>query len=236
MDRLIQISTLALCKIYMNLFNSNKIYNIHILKKALFERPPGVPLITFSNHTSVLDDPLVVSLLTPSIFSNNFRYALGAEEVILGGSFIHRWLFTKAGRVIPIRRGEGPFQPAMDTAVQILNKGNWLHIFVEGKVNPDSSNLHTPIRHGIARFILECNPKPLLLPIIHRGMEQVKPYGTYIPRLFKHVDVHVGDIIDGGALFNRLPHYAEPVLYHGITLFLQKKLIATYPKSPLDIQ
>jgi monolysocardiolipin acyltransferase len=234
-ERLIQISAIGCSNFYMSILNSHKIHNHKILTEALANRPPGVALITYSNHTCVLDDPLVLALLTPSIFSTGkyLRYALGAEEVCLGGSSFHRWLFMKAGRAIPIRRGEGPFQPAMDQAIRLLNQGNWIHIFVEGKVYPDSSKLHTPIKHGIARLILECRPKPWILPIVHTGMEHIKPYGLYAPKFLKHVDIYIGNIIDGGEMVNRLPPYAEPVLYYALTRYLERKLQKTYP-SPSD--
>ena len=236
-ERLIQIGAIGCSNFYMSIMNSHKIHNIEALRQVLANRPPGVPLITYSNHTCVLDDPLILALLTPSIFSTgkNLRYTLGAEEVCLGGSFLHRWLFIKAGRVIPIRRGEGPFQPAMDQAIRLLNQGNWLHVFVEGKVYPDSSTLHTPIRHGIARLILECRPKPWILPIVHTGMEHIKPYGAYIPSLLKQVDIYIGKMIDGGDMVNKLPPYADPVLYFAITRYLERKLQKTYPSSSEDL-
>jgi hypothetical protein len=237
LERLVQMGTIGLSNFYMSVLNSHTIHNYELLRTALTNRPPGVPLITYSNHTCVLDDPLVMALLTPSMFSSGkyLRYTLGAEEVCLGGTFLHRWLFVKAGRVIPIRRGEGPFQPAMDQAIRILNQGNWLHIFVEGKVYPDSSALHTPIKHGIARLILECRPKPWIIPIVHTGMEQIKPYGSKIPSVFKHVNIYIGKMIDGGDMVNRLPPYAEPVLYYAMTRYLERKLQKTYPSFRDDL-
>lgn len=232
MKRLVQNASMALLKLYASVLNTTRIHNHARLEKALLHRPPGVPLITYSNHTSTLDDPVILAALHPSFALR--RYALAAEEVIYGGSPLHRWLLNSVGMTIPVRRGEGIGQPAIDTALHLLQaKAAWLHIFVEGKVHPDSNTLFTPIRHGIARLLLECAPiRPWIVPIVHRGMEHLKPFGTHIPKLFKEVDIHVGEIIDGGAVMNKLPPFPEPVSLFALTQFFQIKLEETFTPKP----
>lgn len=254
MDRVVQYGALAASKFFMNVLNTTRVHNRHHLERALYHRPPGQPLITFSNHTSTLDDPLILSCMTPFFPSYSsptsncnrkglFRYSLGAEEVCLGGSALHRWFFIKAGRVIPVRRGEGPFQPAMDTAIHLLcTQAIWLHIFVEGKVNPHPSlhttndekksrNLLTPIRHGIARLIMETSPRPLLLPFIHTGMERVKPFHAFFPRIFQNVDVYFGEPIDSGKLVNRIPPASDPAIYFALPKYLESILLSLDPNK-----
>jgi monolysocardiolipin acyltransferase len=43
--------------------------------------------------------------------------------------------FFRKGQVLETFRGNGVFQPAVDTAIAKLNKGDWVHLFGEGKVN-----------------------------------------------------------------------------------------------------
>ena len=223
------MSTLSVSKFYMNVLNTTNIHNKHYLERALFHRPPGQPLLSFSNHTSTVDDPLVLAAMTP-LSGHPMRHILGAEEVVMGGTFAHQWFFTKAGRVLPVRRGAGPFQPGLDAAIHLMStRAIWLHIFVEGKVHPHSQHLLTPIKHGIARVVLECKPRPLLLPFVHTGMEHVKPYGSMLPRINKNVDVYVGEPIDSGRLVNTLPPVSEPALYFGLTRHLQEILSSLYP-------
>jgi monolysocardiolipin acyltransferase len=52
---------------------------------------------------------------------------------------MHSAFFT-AGQVIETVRGGGIYQPAVDKAVQLLQNGEWIHIFPEGRVNQESIN------------------------------------------------------------------------------------------------
>jgi monolysocardiolipin acyltransferase len=95
-------------------------------------REQGRALITVANHDSCLDDPLVISGSLPlRLFrSEKCRWSLGAKEVCHKTELQKK--FFCFGQVIPIIRGDGIYQTAMNFAVEELKKGAWLHIFPEG--------------------------------------------------------------------------------------------------------
>lgn len=95
----------------------------HDLLNIICNRPHGRPLLTISNHTSAVDDPLLWSTLLPvSVLfdgeSGRKRWVLGAEELCFHNKWMAAWM--RAGRVIPVRRGEGIYQPAMNEAIRLL--------------------------------------------------------------------------------------------------------------------
>lgn len=104
-------------------------HNLSRLQKAIASKRP---LITLANHDATVDDPLLFGMIDPAIWpSDRMRWTLGAQDICFHGPVTNR--FFSAGRAIPIRRGQGIHQPAMDFAIERLNEGGWVHIFPEAR-------------------------------------------------------------------------------------------------------
>jgi 1-acyl-sn-glycerol-3-phosphate acyltransferase len=162
------------------------------------------PIITYSNHISVLDDPLMWGWLPRSCVmssvSRTTRWVLGAQEIMFSSPF--KSFFAKKLKVIPIVRGLGLNQPGMETVQDAMKKGDWIHIFTEGRVSPSSSTLLLPFRWGIGHLIMshysETRQLPHVIPIALKGIDDVLPLDSVIklPRLYKTVEIAIGKPIE----------------------------------------
>ena len=149
-------------------------------------------LLTFSNHVSLFDDPLLLS---------NFplgRYAevrwVAADAINFFGSPWKAWVFT-AGKSVPIVRGASMEQPGFRFLRERLLDGDWVHIFPEGGRTRDPLALMThPFKAGIGRLMAES--RPLALPFYHYGMHRVLPLGARLPRRGTSVRLVFGETID----------------------------------------
>jgi monolysocardiolipin acyltransferase len=142
------------------------------------------------------------------------RWSLGAEELL----FTHglgRWFFGSSGKVLPVRRGDGIMQPALNQAIEYLNDGAWVHVFPEGKVIPKSDRWTRlagdaggppRLKWGISRLILESQQPPLLIPMIHRGMEDIKPFHRWYVLPFRQLTVRIGNPIDTSTIRGQVRH------------------------------
>eukprot|EP01103_Thecamoeba_quadrilineata_P006728 TRINITY_DN16463_c0_g1_i1.p1 TRINITY_DN16463_c0_g1~~TRINITY_DN16463_c0_g1_i1.p1 ORF type:complete len:237 (-),score=31.10 TRINITY_DN16463_c0_g1_i1:89-799(-) len=192
-----------LAKIFLRLCTSLEVRNLSQLVEAASHRSAGRSLITVSNHTSTLDDPVLWGILPCSILfdANRMRWSLGAEELLFTTRFT-RWFF-RLGKVLATRRGDGIYQPSVNKALELLEAGDWIHVFPEGKVIQDSSQLKTRLKWGVGRLIMESKTPPLILPIVHQGLEQIKPIDKWV-RPFRPLLVKIGDVVDTGPLREKL--------------------------------
>ncbi|KAJ9065923.1 hypothetical protein DSO57_1014545 [Entomophthora muscae] len=121
------------------------------------------------------------------------RWSLAAKEIIFINPLFSA--FFAAGQTIPIIRGAGIYQPAMDAALELLDKSGWINIYPEGKVNRDKPLL--PFKWGVGRLIQETASTPIIIPIYHSGMLNIYPGdGVILPRLGKQLVVSVGSPIN----------------------------------------
>ncbi|KAM6567816.1 hypothetical protein CsatA_026944 [Cannabis sativa] len=190
----------SLSKLLTSSLNSTSVQNPQTLLHLVRSRPPGVPLITVSNHISVLDDPLIWGFPGfPSMDSNLGRWVLAAKDICFTNNFSS--YFFRIGKCIPITRGGGIYQEHMNEALEKLDTGAWLHIFPEGIVSQEDAPIRR-LKWGTASLIVRAKIKPIVLPIFHRGFEQVMPqsapYGRrpLLPLCNKKIRIIVGEPIE----------------------------------------
>jgi len=180
-----------LSKLTTTCLNKFDVYNRKTLFKALEQRPVGCPLVTVSNHGSCLDEPILWGnlKLRHLLKARSMRWSLGAHDICFTTP-IHA-VFFALGRTVPIVRGAGVYQKAMDFCIEQLNNGQWVHIFPEGKVNMTGEIIR--FKWGVGRLISESKICPIVVPMWHVGMEKVLPHDPpYYPRLGKRVTLVIG--------------------------------------------
>lgn len=185
----------AFSRFFIQKLSNVRTTKTNVLKEAL---ESGRPVITYSNHTSSMDDPLVWGCLPKRYFMNpdKIRHTLCAQEICFSNPIKSR--FFSAAQGLPIMRGEGIYQECMDHAIDLLNENRWVHLYPEGKVNLGCSSRMQPFRWGIARLIRESKEHPLVIPVFHHGMCKILPSNPGWNRLHlnKNLDVVFGDAID----------------------------------------
>jgi monolysocardiolipin acyltransferase len=173
----------------------------------------GRGLLSFSNHVSYFDDPLIVAHFGEKDYGRIRWVAADARNFF--GSAPSSWLFT-AGKAVPIVRGAGADQPGLDFLMERLRDGEWVHIFPEGTRTRDPRALMAAdFRPGIGRLIAEA--RPIALPFYHHGMHQILPVGARLPRRGKTVRVVFGAPIDCEDLLDRRASTPGPRLWAELT-------------------
>lgn len=170
----------AFAKAVATLLNTTSVHNADTLIRLVRSRPPGIPLLTVSNHMSTLDDPLLWGFKGfPSLDANLARWVLAAEDICFKNSVLT--YFFRLGKCIPITRGAGIYQEHMNEALQCLNNGAWLHTFPEGKVSQEDAPIRR-LKWGTASLIVRGHVTPIVLPMVHSGFEEVMPEKFFLDR------------------------------------------------------
>ncbi|KAG8990034.1 hypothetical protein FRB90_001962 [Tulasnella sp. 427] len=164
------------------------------------ENRKGQGIITVTNHISVCDDPAVWGVLPwRSYFSSRTtRWTLGASDIMFTNPVFSQ--FFRDGQVIETFRGQGIHQEALNVAIDKLDRGDWIHIFPEGKVNqvkrhPGRGLLR--FKWGVAHMMLRAKVPPKVIPVYLEGFDDVMPenrgFPKFLPRLGSKIRVTFGD-------------------------------------------
>jgi 1-acyl-sn-glycerol-3-phosphate acyltransferase len=142
--------------------------------------PTEGPAVLAANHQSFCD-----SFFLPLVLRRRVTYVAKSEY------FEHwrtAWFFRAAGQ-IPMQRGGGDAsQRALNTAMEVLDKGDLLAIYPEGTRAPDV-RLHRG-HTGVARLSLNCDVP--IIPVGIIGTRAVQPPGSRFMRPFRKVTVRFG--------------------------------------------
>lgn len=213
-------------KFLISVANKSTVYNGDKFQSILAQKPPSVPLITVSNHHSCFDDPGIWGALDVATLSrrDRMRWALAAHDVCFTNK-VHSYFFM-LGKCVPIVRGLGVHQDAMNFMLEQLGKGDWVHVFPEGRVNETKE--YVRLKWGVGRLIYDSPVEPIVIPICHLGMDDILPNKKpYIFKIGKALTLNFGNPIDVGSLLQKLRKEAvsEKVARKVITDKIQDELV-----------
>ena len=148
----------------------------------------GRGILSFSNHVSLFDDPLLVSNLGRTRF-DDVRW-IGADHQNFYGSALKGFI-SAAGKCVPIVRGAGLDQPGLSFLCERLKEGEWVHIFPEGgRTRDPDARMRLPFKTGIGQLMVEA--RPVVMPFYHYGMHRILPIGRTVPKTGHAVTVRFG--------------------------------------------
>jgi monolysocardiolipin acyltransferase len=152
----------------------------------------GRGLITYANHVSMFDDPLLISNLAPREY-DRIRW-VASDAINFFGGAAKAWFFT-AGKCVPLVRGAGIDQPGYFFLRDRLLEGDWVHIFPEGGRTRDPKALMSrSFKSSIGRLMDET--RPLMLPYYHYGLHNVLPVGAMFPHRGNELQMVFGELWD----------------------------------------
>ncbi len=150
-----------LCKILLGVISNMEVSGLERL-------PKKGPLIIVSNHQSLLDPLILMSIIPRKI---TFLAAAYLFSIPVVGQ-----LLRLAG-AMPVKGGKGDYG-SFKKSLSLLYKGGVVGIFPEGGVSLDG-NIR-PLMPGWAYLALKSGAP--VLPVLISGSRNVLPPGKYIPR------------------------------------------------------
>ena len=150
--------------------------------------PANGPAIIASNHLSFSD-----SVIMPLAIPRRVTFPAKAEYFTTKGVFgwLMKMFFRSLGQVPMDRSGGRASAVALDTAVEILNKGELFGIYPEGTRSPDG-RLYKG-KTGVARLALRTGVP--VIPVAMIGTDKVNPIGSRYWRPHR-VHIRIGEPLD----------------------------------------
>ncbi|KAJ9523269.1 hypothetical protein QJQ45_024065, partial [Haematococcus lacustris] len=190
-------------KLMLTVLNTLTVKNHQAWLDAIYHRPQGQGLITIANHTSMFDDPGVISAITPWSFfwtepwHQGNRWTMCAKEVCFKNELFRQ--FFSNGKTLPIVRGQGVNQAVMSVVAREAGAGGWVHVFPEGRIH--FSGQLGPFKWGPGKLVCDARRAaggrdPVVLPFFHSGMGDVLPLKASFFRVGHRIHVTVGQPLD----------------------------------------
>ena len=197
----------VIINVYMRGFNSFTMWGADKLENAVRERDHAVPLLTVSNHVSAGDDPLMLAPLLPLHLwfdGQSVKWTFCASNRCFTSPALSRMFsFLK---ILPLYRNVGLEESGLGAGLERLQRGDWIHIFPEGTRNTTSEKSLHRCRPGVGFLIAESPECPIVIPMVHSGMEGILPKGASGLKTGNEVFVLVGDPLD---FRDRLAYHRE---------------------------
>ncbi|XP_017839414.1 tafazzin homolog isoform X2 [Drosophila busckii] len=205
-------------KIILVVLNKTHVFNKERLVQEVSKRPKGIPLVTVSNHYSCFDDPGIWGVLPFRYLCSTkyIRWSMAAHDICFTNK--KHSTFFMLGKCIPVVRGNGVYQDAINLCIEKCARGDWVHVFPEGKVNMEKEELR--LKWGVGRIIYESPKIPIILPLWHAGMDDVLPnVEPYMLQVRKKVTINIGQPLDLNDFINdlRAQNVPEPTARKLIT-------------------
>ena len=144
--------------------------------------------ILASNHLSVMDSVFLPLMLErPMSFLAKSEYFTG--KGIKG--WATKWFMKGTGQIAIDRSGGSASEAALNTALQVVGRGDLLGIYPEGTRSPDGRMYKG--RTGIARMALVS--KVPVVPVVMVDTAEVLPIGSSRPRIMR-VGIVIGEPLD----------------------------------------
>ncbi|MFB9494934.1 lysophospholipid acyltransferase family protein [Nonomuraea dietziae] len=142
--------------------------------------PATGPAILAANHLAVID-----SFLIPALLPRHVTFT--AKSEYFSGNPVSQW-FMRLGGSLPIdRESAGAAQAMLDSAAELLERGELFGIHPEGTRSPDGRLYRGKV--GVAWLALKTGAP--VLPVALSGTENVLPLGAKVPRLTK-IGIKIG--------------------------------------------
>eukprot|EP00188_Purpureofilum_apyrenoidigerum_P000173 Plantae.Rhodophyta-Purpureofilum_apyrenoidigerum.ctg10667.p1 GENE.Plantae.Rhodophyta-Purpureofilum_apyrenoidigerum.ctg10667~~Plantae.Rhodophyta-Purpureofilum_apyrenoidigerum.ctg10667.p1 ORF type:complete len:369 (+),score=49.40 Plantae.Rhodophyta-Purpureofilum_apyrenoidigerum.ctg10667:391-1497(+) len=193
--------------LYMNILSTTTTFNRHNLKYLLPApdgiREEGKGVLTVVNHRSVLDDPFLLSAITPFSLAFKTRYVRWgtcASDMCFTSRVLDEAM--RAVKTLPVVRFCGLEQQEISHIVNRLNRGDWVNYFPEGRVSQGSLGR---VRRGVGKIVCEAgqnNKGITVLPIYHEGIDQLMPHNErnelkhLTPRVGKRIWAIIGEPVE----------------------------------------
>ena len=180
------------------------------------------PLITYTNHTGMVEAPLFYTHLQPR------KKLTAIAKIETWDNWFLNWVFTLWG-IIPIHRGEADMV-AMRKALEVLEKGYILGISPEGTRSREGKLLRA--HGGIAMLALHSGAP--LQPMAHWGGEN---FGKNVKH-FKRTDftVRVGPVFHLDARGERVTKEVRQQMADEMMYQLARLLPETYRGEYADLE